>query len=101
MMLHTVNKSPSEKPSLQSCLRLASAGSDILLIEDGVYVAVYGTKFSKLVERSLKSHQVYALEADLECRGLDKSQLIDGVEVIDYKGFVSLAVRNKAIHSWL
>jgi sulfur relay protein TusB/DsrH len=32
-MLHTVNKSPFDSHSLQTCLGLAKAGSDILLIE--------------------------------------------------------------------
>ncbi len=100
-MLHTVNKSLTDRPSLLSCLRLAKAGSDILLIEDGVYAAVSGTKHTALIEDSLACHQIFALEADLECRGIKKSQLIAGVEVVDYTGFVSLAVRNDAVHSWL
>ena len=33
-MLHTVNKSPFEKTTLDSCLRFAQEGSAILLIED-------------------------------------------------------------------
>ena len=39
-MLHTVNKSPFEKNSLETCLRLAEDNSSILLIEDGVYGAL-------------------------------------------------------------
>ncbi len=100
-MLHTVNKSPADKPSLQSCLRLAKAGGDILLIEDGVYAAVRGTEHAALIQDSLATHRIYALDADLECRGIRRSQLIDGVERVDYRGFVSLAVRNEAVHSWL
>ena len=42
-MLHTINKSPFEKNSFDSCLRLAGVGSAILLIEDAVYAAVEGT----------------------------------------------------------
>ena len=43
-MLHTVNKSPFEKNSLQTCLRLSKPGSSILLIEDGVYGALKGSE---------------------------------------------------------
>ncbi len=100
-MLHTVNKSPTEKFSLQSCLRVAKAGSDILLIEDGVYAAVSGAKHANLIENSLHQYQIYVLNADLESRGIDRSELIEGVETIDYAGFVALAVRNHAVHSWL
>ena len=42
-MLHTVNKSPFETNSLETCLGLAKSGSDILLIEDGGYAATVGT----------------------------------------------------------
>ena len=48
-MLHTINKSPFEKSSLQTCLRYADDGSSILLIEDGVYAASKGTEFEKLI----------------------------------------------------
>ena len=44
-MLHTINKSPYEKNSLQTCLRVAPDKSDILLIEDGVYAALKNTDF--------------------------------------------------------
>ena len=39
-LLHTVNKSPFEKNSLESCTRLAVKGGSILLTEDGVYGAI-------------------------------------------------------------
>ena len=100
-MLHTVNKSPTDKLSLMSCLRLAKSGSDILLIEDGVYAAMRGTSSAPLLERALKYCQVYVLEPDLDLRGLDESKLIDGIQATDYAGFVALAVRNNAVHAWL
>ena len=48
-MLHTVNKSPFERDALGSCLRHAKKGSEVLLIEDGVYGAIKGTSLSKAV----------------------------------------------------
>lgn len=100
-MLHTVNKSPTDKSSLQSCLRLARPGSDILLIEDAVYAAIRGTKYTALVERALESYQIFVLAADLECRGFTASKVIMGVKTVDYKGFVTLAVNNEAVQAWL
>ena len=100
-MLHTVNKSPTEKNSLLSCLRLASDGSDILLIEDGVYAAVSGAETESIVRGALRKHRVYALEPDLRCRGLGKSEIISGIKMIDYDGFVVLAVENHTVHAWL
>ena len=100
-MLHTVNKSPSEKSSLMSCLRLAVEGSDILLIEDAVYAAMTGTVHETVIESALSRHRIYALGPDLECRGLEKSKMIRGVRTVDYSGFVELAVSNDTVHSWL
>lgn len=100
-MLHTVNKSITDKPSLLSCLRLANAGSDILLIEDAVYCAVKGTKHTSLLESALARHRIYVLGPDFECRGLKTGQLIDGIETVDYQGFVNLAVENEAVNAWL
>ena len=53
IMLHTVNKSPFEKDSLETCLRLAGQGSDILLIEDGVYAALAGTRIEASIVAAL------------------------------------------------
>ena len=77
-MLHTVNKSSSEKSTLVSCLRLAADDADILLIEDAVYAAMTGTQTESIIQSALATYQIYVLEPDLECRGLDKSRLISG-----------------------
>jgi len=100
-MLHTVNKSPTDRTTLLSCFRLAASGSDILLIEDAVYAALSGTKFATVVQDALAHYQIFALEADLNCRGFGELQLINGVQTIDYKGFVELAIKNDAVHAWL
>ncbi len=100
-MLHTVNKSITDKPSLLSCLRLAAAGSDILLIEDAVYSAVRGTKHTSTLESALTRYRIYALQPDLECRGVKNDQLIAGIKTVDYQGFVKLAVENETVNAWL
>lgn len=100
-MLHTVNKSITDRTSLLSCLRLAKAGSDILLIEDAVYSALKGSKHASLLAGALGRHRIYALEPDLECRGLKGAELIEGIKTVDYTGFVNLAVANESVHSWL
>ena len=99
-MLHTVNKSPFEKNSLDTCLRLAQAGSHILLIEDGVYGALVGTSCEEKVRASMNDKKLYALGADLKARGLSDAKLIDGIEVADYEQFVELAERCEKVQSW-
>jgi len=101
MMLHIVNKSPFEKNSLQTCLRLSGAGSRILLIEDGVYAAVRGTSMKPHIAEFLGDREIYALGPDLGARGIDVSMMIEGIEVTDYDGFVKLAVSSSKVQSWL
>tara|TARA_B100000902_G_C27273213_1_gene897441 strand:- start:512 stop:814 length:303 start_codon:yes stop_codon:yes gene_type:complete len=100
-MLHTVNKSPFEKNSLETCLRLASSGSTVLLLEDGVYGALKDTSFADSVKNAQKSLKVYVLGPDLKARGLDKNSLINNIEIIDYQEFVKLAVENEKVQNWL
>ncbi len=100
-MLHTVNKSPFESSSLKTCLSLAKNGSDVLLIEDGVYGALTGSAHTPLVTEALGDVRVYALEPDLKARGLSGDRLIPGIEVVGYDGFVELACANDKIQNWL
>jgi len=99
-MLHTVNKSPFEKNSLDSCLRLALPGSAILLLEDGVYAAMQGTEIAARVSDAINRCSLYVLGPDLEGRGLDADAVIPGISVIDYRGFVDLTVENDKVQSW-
>ena len=96
-MLFAVNKSPYTTNSLDSVLRVAPAGAPILLYEDGVYAAAAGAK-SAQVQAALASHPVYALEEDLEARGLPA--VLEGVRVINYEGFVEL-VEQHDVAPWL
>ncbi len=100
-MLHTVNKSPFEKDSLDTCLRLAQPGSDILLIEDGVYAAVRGSAVEDKIKQALSGNAVYVLGPDLKTRGIDDDKLIEGIKTVGYDGFVELAANNDRVQAWL
>ena len=100
-MLHTVNKSPFEKSSLDSCLRLATAGSAVLLIEDGVFAALQGTKVADEVTEKMKDLSFYVLSPDVEARGLSDKPLIDGIKPVDYAGFVDLVTEHDSSTAWL
>ncbi len=102
-MLHTVNKSPFEKNSLQRCFEYAADGSPVLLIENGVYGVLATGSSAKMVEAAISHQQlrIYALEADLKLRGIPKEKIIAGVQLVDYAGFVNLAAENDKVQSWL
>jgi tRNA 2-thiouridine synthesizing protein B len=97
-MLYTVNKSPFSTNSLASVVRIAPEGSPILLYEDGVYAAMPGITTAPTVEKVLALHPVYAIDADLEARGIGKP--IEGIKVISYDGFVEL-VEQHDVAPWL
>jgi len=98
-MLHTVNKSPYKSNSLELCVAYAQPGDVVLLIEDGVYAAMKGGASEALVSGS--GAKVYALGPDLKARGIASDKLVDGIEVVGFDGFVSLAADNDKVQSWL
>lgn len=99
-MLHTVNKSPFERNTLESCLRLAKEGSAVLLLEDGVYAAVAGTAVADRIVERMGEFAFYVLGPDFSARGLSDASLIDGIEIVDYGGFVDLAIEHDATQAW-
>ena len=94
-MLYTVNKSPLTTTNLETCLTIARQGEPILLYEDGVYAAMDGARLSKRITAALERHPIYALEADLEARGIQR--IIKGIQVIDYDGFVGLVEEHNVV----
>jgi len=100
-ILHTVNKSPFERNSLESCLKFASSGDPVLLIEDGIYGALKGTSFDAQITSALGDQSIYVLGPDLKARGFSEDRIIEGIEVVDYAGFVDLAAENDKVQAWL
>lgn len=100
-ILHIVNKSPFERNTLDSCIRLASKGSSVLLFEDGVIGAMQNTKYSDQVAAAMNDVSFYVLGPDIKARGLNDSKVIDGINIIDYDGFVDLTTEHKSVQSWL
>ena len=100
-VLHIVNKSPYDRNSLDSCLRLALPGSAILLIEDGVYAARMPSSAADKLQQALGKHALYALQADLQARGVGAESLIDGIHLVDYDCFVKLTTEYDKTQSWL
>lgn len=97
MILHTVNKSPVG-PTLASCLRFMADNDALVLLEDGVYAATpgWGDKLSALIDAG---HPVYAIKIDVDARGLSE-RLLEGVQVIEYGGFVDLCTNYQVVKSW-
>ena len=100
-VLHIVNKSPYDRNSLDTCLRLARPDAAILLIEDGVYAVQKNAAASEQVQQALSQHPIYALQPDIQARGLNPDNMIDGISLVDYDGFVKLTTEHDKLQSWL
>ena len=100
-VLHIVNKSPYDRNSLDTCLRLAKADSAILLIEDGIYAVQKNAAAAEQVKAGMNQHRVYALKPDLQARGISEDNMIDGISLVDYDGFVELTTEYDKLQSWL
>jgi len=98
-MLHIINKSSLERSSLETCLKLASTGT-LLLIEDAVYAATRGHASSGRLSEMAAKVGVCVLLPDCEARGV-ADRLIEGARTVDYGGFVDLVADNPNCHSWL
>jgi tRNA 2-thiouridine synthesizing protein B len=100
-MLHTVNKSPFERNTLDACLRMARPGAGVLLIEDGVFAGLRSTEVADKVSKAMQTLSFYLLWPDLQARGFNEKRVIDGVKFVDYNGFVDLVVEYDNVQAWL
>lgn len=93
--LHTLNVSSREYPALLSrLLRMASPGDTVLLIENGIYTLTDTAALQAMTDAGLA---LFALQADLQARGLDAKC----TAIIDDQGFVELACMHHKVVSWV
>lgn len=97
-MLYTINNSSITSNALDSLLRIIPDGEMILFYEDGVYNAVKGSRDAHKVAQAAAKHAVYAIDADLEARGI--TAILPEVKVIGYDGFVDLVEEHDLV-PWL
>ncbi|VAX05886.1 hypothetical protein MNBD_GAMMA26-612 [hydrothermal vent metagenome] len=100
-ILHTINKSPYEKNSLESCLRYAKKGSALLFIEDGIYAVVKGSSVAADLVNATDEISLYCLESDVKARGFASTKIMEVVQLVDYDGFVDLSVEYDKVQAWL
>ncbi len=96
-ILHIVNKSPYERNSVALAVDYMRDGDTLLLIEDAVYTVMQGGKAASIID----GQKAVVLGPDLAARGIAKEKMIDGVEVVDYAGFVDLVEASDKTQSWL
>ncbi len=95
-ILHTVNQSPFTHSALEQCLCYTQECDAILLLENGVYAALLTHPLSD----KLSGKKCYAIEADLQARGLLEQTLASHIQLINFTDFVGLTTQYKLVQSW-
>lgn len=95
-MLHLLAQTPLDPAFFERI-----EGGSVLLLEAAVWSVSAGhvnrDRWLALVERGCR---LYALQEHLQAQGVEAQQLLPVVSVIDFAGFVDLAVANEVIRSW-
>ena len=99
-VLHLVNRSPGESLALAQCLERAGANDAVLLLEGGVYAALKDSVFAPKLASSTQCVTIHALAPDLRARGIAAEEVLAGVVLVDYEGFVELSILHNPIISW-
>jgi tRNA 2-thiouridine synthesizing protein B len=103
-ILHTVRESPFIGDALGWAMRTIRSDCSLLLIEDGVYAALSGIELAgdhvDQLAQLAGDDRLYALAADLSARGVAERDLVEGLQIVDYHGFVELAVSHHRVQSW-
>jgi tRNA 2-thiouridine synthesizing protein B len=99
-VLHLVSGSPGASSTLSLCLERAGAGDAVLLLEGGVYAAVKQSQWASSLADSMRRVSLHALAPDLAARGIATEDILAGVVLVDYEGFVELCTLHNPIMSW-
>ena len=95
-MLHLIFQTPIEIAILERI----DSGDDVLFLENAVLRILQNGQLGDNLTQLLKRSCLYVLRDDIELRGITSAELVKGIEVIDYAGFVALTVKNSLIQSW-
>ena len=95
--LHVLSSSPFSDDRLSSCLRLLGNGDGLLLCGDATYAVQTGTQHAEALA-ALQSVALYALDEDIQARGLMPAA---DIQQVDYPGFVALACQFSKVNTWL
>lgn len=99
-MLHILRHSPHSEPRFASCLRAINSGQSLLLIEDAVYGLLPGSSSRSSLEYLPATINIYAMDVDLQARGLALDDIPSRVRIINYLMMVELSLEHAKVVSW-
>jgi tRNA 2-thiouridine synthesizing protein B len=100
MTLHTWNKSSAQAAPLAACLAVLAEGDTLLLLEDGVYLALDQAFLQRFTPVTPALPRLCVLSTDLAARGIS-ARISPVATVIDYKEFVDLCLQHLQVVNWV
>lgn len=94
MILHTLNKAPSNTGLTQQLCAACDGQDGILLLEDGVYFAINNATLAPLSQHIA---QIYVLADDARARGITPP---NAAQSVSYADFIELCTRFDKVVSW-
>jgi tRNA 2-thiouridine synthesizing protein B len=96
-MLHLVFQLPVD----YSVLKRIDSGDDIVFLENAIFILNKNAILKGEIQRLLNSNiRLYVLIEDVEIRGIGISELVMGIEAIDFFRLVELTEKNELIRTW-
>ena len=95
-MLHLIFQSPIETAILERI----DSGDDVLFLENAVLRILAKGSLGSVLTELVKHNRLFVLADDINVRGISATELVKGIEVIDYSEWVDLTVKNPIIQSW-
>lgn len=95
-MLHLIFQSPIDPTILD---RMA-VGDVAVFLESSALNLLQNSLLADTIAAQLKTKRLCVLSEDMATRGILATELVPGLEAIDYPGLVNLAIENPLIQSW-
>lgn len=95
-MLHLISQSPIETAVLERI----ETGDSIVFLENAVLRILQNGDLKEALTQLQHHCRFFVLSDELSVRGIRAGELVDGIEVIDYAGFVDLTIAHELIQTW-
>ncbi len=95
-MLHLIFQSPIDNAIMERI----DSGDDVVFLENSVLRILKKGSLCGVLMQLLTANRLYVLVDAIESRGVGITELVSGIEVIDYAELVNLTVKNPVIQSW-
>ena len=95
-MLHLIFQSPIQS----SVLERIATDDDVVFLESSVLHLLEKGLLREVLASMLLQVNFYVLLEDIEIRGIRPTELVSGIQVIDYEALVNLTVKNPLVLTW-